>query len=753
MMTGSDTAKESAMDDLSFRQRWLTRPIFNKARQFLPALSTTEREALEAGDVWWDADLFTGTPDWNKLLDVAPAVLSEEEQAFLDGPCSEVCDLVDDWRINWEWHDLPAEVWQFLRHKRFFGMIIPKQYGGLGFSAYGHSTIIRRLSTHSISLAVTVMVPNSLGPGELLLHYGTEAQKDYWLPRLAEGVELPCFGLTSPEAGSDAASMEDIGVVCWGEFEGSQVLGIKLNWHKRYITLGPVATVLGLAFKLQDPDHLLGDIEDLGITVALIPTDTEGVSIGRRHLPCLQPFQNGPNWGCDVFAPLDWVIGGQSQVGKGWAMLMSALAAGRGISLPSLSTAGTLFTAWTTSAYALVREQFGIPIGKFEGVQVRLARLAGLSYKLEAARRLTCAGLDEGHKLAVISAILKVHATYDLRTAINDGMDVQAGKAVIDGPSNLLGNLYRAVPVAITVEGANILTRNLIIFGQGAIRCHPYLLTEMLALETADEDQGLRTFDEAFWRHAGHFIVNLGRAWFRNWTGGLLAAGPATSRVRIYYRQISRYSAAFALLADVALLTLGGALKRRELLSARLGDVLSELYLLSAVLKRYEDEGEPVADMLVVQYCFEASLLTVENRIAEVLHNLPNRPIAWLLKFLVQPLGVRRYEPSDQRVKDCAELLLMPSDTRVRLTDGVLDGNLSAPVTLLRNAYEQVVAVADINKKMHAAQLQDAKLALQQGIINADEANQLIAAAASVAAVVAVDDFAPEDLSMLAKVS
>ncbi|MEX1146900.1 MAG: acyl-CoA dehydrogenase, partial [Sphingomonadales bacterium] len=453
----------------------------------------------------------------------------------------------------------------------FFAMIIPEKYGGLEFSAYANSEVIRKVASRSLVGAVTVMVPNSLGPGELLMQFGTQAQRDYWLPRLARGEEIPCFGLTSPEAGSDAAAMTDCGVVCKGTYKGKSVTGIRLNWHKRYITLGPVATVLGLAFKLYDPDHILGEEDDLGITVALVPTDLKGVEIGRRHLPAGQMFQNGPNWGKDVFIPLDHIIGGQPQIGKGWKMLMAALSAGRGISLPSLSASGVAFAARTTGAYARVREQFGIPIGKFEGIQVCLGRSAANAYLLDGARRLTCAGLDQGHRLAVISAIMKAHATDRMRDSIIDAMDVHGGKTVIDGPSNYLGHIYKALPVAITVEGANILTRNMIIFGQGSIRCHPWLLDEMMALDQKDAKKGLNDFDKAFWSHVGHTFKTLGRAWVRCWSGAGLAPAPAgvASSVRPYYKAMGRHAAAFALMADFAILTLGGSLKRKEMLSCR----------------------------------------------------------------------------------------------------------------------------------------------------------------------------------------
>src|SRR5262245_34951575 len=588
------------MSEPSFRRDRMSKPIFAWAQKVLPTLSDTEREAIEAGDVWWDADLFSGRPDWEKLLAVPRATLSAEEQAFLDGPCNELCGLLDEWRISWTLRDLPPEVWDCLKRHKFFAMIIPKEYGGLGFSAYAHSEVIRKLSTRSITGAVTAMVPNSLGPGELLLHFGTKAQQNAWRPRLAEGKAIPCFGLTSPEAGSDAAAMTDTGVVCRGTWQGRETIGIKLNWHKRYITLCPVATVIGLAFKLHDPDHLLGDRDDIGITVALVPTNLPGVEVGRRHLPALLVFQNGPTWGRDVFIPLDNVIGGVAQVGKGWKMLMSALAAGRGISLPSLSAAGAAFAAHVTGAYSAIREQFHVPIGRFQAIQERLGRMAATAYLIDAARRLTCAGIDHGHKPAVITAIMKEQATERLRVVTNDAMDVHGGKGVQEGPLNYLGTLYRSIPIGITVEGANIVTRSLIQFGQGAIRSHPYLLKEMAALEDPDRERGLEEFDRAFWGHVGHSFANMFRAWALAWTGGVFASAPAAGRASRFYKQLTRYASAFALAVDVALLTLGGGLKRQEMISARFGDVLSELYLLSAVLKRWQDEGRQRPDLPLV---------------------------------------------------------------------------------------------------------------------------------------------------------
>jgi len=735
------------MTAASYRRDYITRPIFSRARNVLPSLSATEREAAEAGDVWWDADLFSGNPDWTKLIGFPPAALSAEEQAFIDGPVDELCRMLDDWRINWEWRDLPPPVWDYLKQHKFFAMIIPREYGGLGFSAYAHSQVIRTISSRSIVAAVTAMVPNSLGPGELLHRFGTKEQQDYWLPRLAQGREIPCFGLTSPEAGSDAASMIDSGVVCRGTWQGRDTLGIRLNWHKRYITLAPVATVLGLAFKLSDPDHLIGDREQLGITVALVPTNLPGVTIGRRHLPALQMFQNGPTSGCDVFIPMDNIIGGVAQAGKGWKMLMSALAAGRGISLPSLSASGGAFAAHVCGAYARIREQFHVPIGRFEAVEERLGRIAASAYLLDAARRLTCAAIDHGHKPAVITAIIKQQATERLRVVANDAMDIHGGKAVQEGPLNYLGSFYRAVPIGITVEGANIVTRSLIQFGQGAIRSHPFLLSEINALEEPDPARALDEFDRAFWGHVGHSLANAMRAVARAWTGGLAAPAPAAGMTRRYYRRLGRYASAFALAADFALLTLAAGLKRREMISARFGDILSELYLGSAVLKRWQDEGRHAADLPLVAWCMEMSSATIETRLDEILANLPMRPAAWLLRFMLLPFGVRRRGPSDRLTQACAGLLLAPSATRDRLTAGIFHGTGNNGIARLERAFELTIAAAPLHERMRRAHVRDIEAARRQNVINDIEAAALHAAAHAVAEAVAVDDFAPEEIT------
>ena len=628
-------------------------------------------------------------------------------------------------------------------------MIIPKKYGGLGFSNYAHSEVIRKLSSRSICAAVTAMVPNSLGPGELLLQFGTKEQQDYWLPRLASGKEIPCFGLTSPEAGSDAASMIDFGVVCRGTFEGQEVLGIRLNWHKRYITLAPIATVLGLAFKLRDPDRLIGEKDDIGITLALVPTDLPGVSIGRRHLPAMHVFQNGPNWGHDVFIPMDHVIGGVEQCGKGWKMLMSALAAGRGISLPSLSAAGAVFTADLTGAYSRIREQFHVPIAKFEAIQERLGRLAATAYLLDAARRMTCAALDDGHHPAVVTAIMKSQATDRMRVSVNDAMDVHGGKGIIEGPLNYLGSLYRGVPIGITVEGANIVTRSLIQFGQGAIRSHPYLLKEIMALQDADHARGLDAFDKAFWSHVGHSLANLFRTWASAWTGGLFAPAPNAGAARPFYRQLSRYSSAFALAVDLALLSLGGGLKRQEMISARFGDILSELYLSSAALKRWNDEGRQKDDLPLLEWCMETSFVTIAMRFDEIIGNFPVRPVAWLMRFFIQPLSPSTRGPKDRVTQACAAIITNPCPARERLITDLYKPKPDADegVALVQRAFCKTVAVQPIRDRMHAVRVRDIDKALAESIITASEAAELKSAAESVSAAIAVNDFSPQELA------
>lgn len=732
----------------TFRERWLSAPLLRKLKQVMPPISDTERQALEAGGVWWDAQLLSGKPHWDTLLQFGKAELTERERAFIDGPVNELCSMIDDWAICFEHRDIPEPIWAFLKQHRFFGMIIPEQYGGLGFSAYAHSEVVTRISTCSTAVAVTVMVPNSLGPGELLMEFGTQAQKDFYLPRLADGRDIPCFGLTSPDAGSDAAAMKDSGVVCYGDYKGERVLGIRLNWHKRYITLGPVATVLGLAFKLYDPEHLLGDKEELGITVALVPTNTPGVEIGQRHYASMQAFQNGPNWGRDVFLPMDAVIGGAERVGQGWKMLMAALSAGRSISLPSMSTGGAKLAALATGAYARIREQFHVPIGKFEGVSQRLAQIASTAYVLEAARMTTTHALDRGEVPAVISAILKTQSTYRLRESINDAMDVHGGKTICDGPKNYLGNIYRSIPVAITVEGANILTQNLIIFGQGAIRCHPFLLKEMEIAESSNEQEALTQFDKVIFQHLKFSLASAARAFFHTWTCGLFAGAPAVHGFqKRYYQQLSRYSAVLTFVAEVALLSLGGALKRKEFISARLGDMLSELYLLSCTLKRFEDDGAPIEDKPIIDWSVATGLRELEIRLAAVIDNFPNRPLAWLMKFMVLPFGSKRKAPSDRLTQACADLLLAASPTRARLTQGVFVGGEHTGLREVQSAFERVIATQALRDRLKTLKYASSKDALAAGAISEKEAKDLQETEDAVARAIAVDHFRQDELA------
>ena len=685
----------------ALRVALLSSPIFSTYKKLLPQMSSTEQEALEAGTVWWDGDLFSGKPDWNKWLAVPRATLSAEEQAFIDGPTNELCSMLNEWNVTHEAHDLPPNVWQFIKDNGFLGMIIPKEYGGKGFSAYGHSQVVMKISTRSSTAAVSVMVPNSLGPGELLMHYGTKAQKDYYLPRLAQGLEIPCFALTAPEAGSDAASMPDVGIVCQEMWNGVETLGLRVTWEKRYITLGPIATILGLAFKAYDPDKLLGGQTDLGITCALIPTNHPGVNIGRRHMTLNAAFMNGPNSGQDVFIPMDWIIGGEAMLGQGWRMLMECLAAGRSISLPAQSIAAGKVTAFTSGAYSRVRQQFKTAIGKFEGIEEPLARIGAMTYLMDATRTITAGALDLGEKPSVLSAISKYHATERMRQVINDAMDIHAGKGICLGPNNYLGRAYQQVPIAITVEGANILTRSLIIFGQGAIRCHPWVLKEMKA---AREDS-LDAFDEAFWEHIKFTIGNAGRSLWLGITAGVGLPAPACPETKRYYQQMTRFSSAFALLADVSMFIIGGSLKRKEKLSARLGDVLSHLYLASCVLKFYDERGQQKDELPLLKWALYDCAFKIQVAMDGIIKNFPNRPVAWALRRLVFPKGMTLIQPSDQLGHEVAKILITPSAARDRLIAGMyLPNDENDIMGQLNAAMNAVVAAEPIEAKVRAAQ-------------------------------------------------
>ncbi|MDH3325677.1 MAG: acyl-CoA dehydrogenase [Gammaproteobacteria bacterium] len=685
------------------RRVLLSGAVLNAFKKVLPPMSRTEKEALDAGTVWFDGDLFSGNPDWNKLLKHNTARLTAEEQAFIDGPVNQLCEMINDWEISQIDNDLPPEAWQFIKDSGLFGMIIPKKYGGLEFSAIAHSAVVMKISTRSVAAAVTVMVPNSLGPAELLLRYGTDEQKEYYLPRLAKGEEIPCFALTGPEAGSDAGSIPDFGIVCKQDFDGQKdVLGIRVTWNKRYITLGPVATVLGLAFQLQDPDNILEDKYETGITCALIPTSHPGVIIGRRHHPSGIGFQNGPNSGDDVFIPMDWVIGGLPQVGQGWRMLMECLAAGRTISLPALSVGGAKFTGRAIGAYARIRKQFKMPIGFFEGVEEPLARAAGHAYMMDAARKLTASALDQGESPSVLSAVLKYNLTERMRISVNDAMDVQGGAGICLGPNNILGKLYHAIPISITVEGANILTRTLIVFGQGAIRCHPYVFKEMQAATETNAKKALVDFDNAFAGHLYFSTSNFFRSLFMGLTNASFVNVPENAKLQRYYQQVTRFSSAFALLTDISMLIYGGGLKRKEKLSGRFADTLSCMYLISSSLKQFNDDGCPDEDFPVLQWVCEDNLYRIQGSMAGIIQNMPNPIVRKALSLIIFPLGKRLKPPTDSLGQSLASILLKPSATRDRLTAGIyLPKTDDQQVGRLEIAFEMAEEADKIERRLN----------------------------------------------------
>ena len=732
------------------RQQFLSGPAFGIFKSVLPTMSTTEKDALAAGTTWWEGELFTGKPDWTKLANHPKPALSESEKAFIDGPVEELCGMLDDWTFCKEYGDLPQEVIDFIHRHKFLGLIIPEEYGGLHFSAYAQTRILTKISAVNGIAAFYIAVPNSLGPGELLMKYGTDEQRQHYLPRLADGRDLPCFGLTSPRAGSDAGAIPDIGVVCEGEFEGKKVLGIKLNFDKRYITLAPVATVIGLAFKLFDPDKLIGSEEDRGITCALIPRDIEGVEIGRRHFPVGTPFHNGPIRGRDVFIPMSYIIGGQEMVGQGWSMLVECLSVGRCITLPSVSNSIGKNVMATTGAYTAIRRQFNSAIANFEGIQEALARIAGFSYIIESAVSVTATSIDTGEKPSVPSAILKYHCTEMARTILNDGMDINAGKAVIQGPKNYIANLYASFPVAITVEGANILTRSLIIFGQGAIRCHPFVLKEM---EAAAEDD-LKKFDGALFGHIGFTISNIVRAKVLAVFGRVLSSR-SSNFTKPYYDALDRYSACFAVASDMAMLTMGGSLKFREMTSARLGDLLSCLYLSSMVLKRYENEGSLADDQPFVEYALDHLLFEFEQQYKRFANNMGVPAVGPLLKLVAFPIGSHRKPPSDKTITAVAKLISRPSETRERAISGIY-ATKDNPAGKMGDVMQMVYDLNHLGKKIREAvkggkisdiigfeQINEAEAA---GVLTKEEADKVRELDAARMEFIHVDDFAYNEI-------
>jgi len=740
-----------------WRQQLISAPFLKQFRRMLPSISATEQVALDAGTVGWEGELFSGKPNWQLLKKQPYLELTVEEKAFVDGPVEELCDMLNQWEITHCDADLNPATWDFIKRNRFLGMIIPKEYGGLGFSAMAHRAVLQKISSVSSVAGSHVAVPNSLGPGELLLHYGTEEQKNLYLPKLARGDEIPCFCLTGPTAGSDAASIPDYGIVCKGKHKGEEVLGMRLNFDKRYITLAPIATLVGVAFRLYDPDGLIGDKEDLGISLALIPRDTKGLEIGKRHLPLNVPFQNGPVRGKDVFVPLDALIGGTQMAGQGWRMLIECLSVGRAITLPSCSTGGVKMAALATGAYARIRKQFSLPIGRFEGIEAALARIGANTYATSALSRMTATAVDLGEKPAVPSAIAKYHATEMAREVIIDAMDVHGGKGIILGPRNYLGRAWQGMPIWITVEGANILTRNLMIFGQGAIRCHPYVIKEMEAVKIENVVQRTERFDHLLFSHIGFTIRNAVRTLVLGLSFGKFAVVPHDRKTAKYYQKLSRYSAALAFTSDIAMLTLGGKLKQKEHISARLGDVLSHLYICSSMLKRYESQGRPAADQAILAWAFHNAIYKIQIALQQVVDNFPNRLMGGVMSFVVFPFGHRERAPGDRLTHKVAQLLLTPSDTRDRLTDGIYQSAKTGhPIGMMEEALPQVIRAEPLERKLLKAlkhneisgitwedQLQDA---IARSIISAEEADILVQVRKLVMEIIAVDEFDLEEI-------
>jgi acyl-CoA dehydrogenase len=741
----------------AIRKPLLTAPMLGFYTKILPPLSDTERTAIESGTVGFEGELFSGKPDWDVLMSQPKPELTAEEQAYLDGPCEDLCRMVDDWDITHVRADLPPELWDYIKREKFFGLNIPKEYGGLGFSALMNHKVIQKLASISSTVSSTVGVPNSLGPAELLMHYGTDEQKAHYLPRLADGREVPCFALTGPFAGSDATSIPDYGIVCMGEWNGGNVLGIRLTLDKRYITLAPVATLVGVAFRMYDPDGLLGDTRDIGISLALVPADTPGLEIGRRHFPLNTPFQNGPIHGRDVFVPLSQLIGGEDYAGKGWQMLMECLSIGRSITLPSTASGGAKAAAVVTGAYARIRKQFGLSVGRFEGVQEALARIAGNAYAISALSQATAAAVSRGENPAVPSTIAKYHCTEMGRRVITDAMDIHGGKGIILGPRNYLGRGWEATPIGITVEGANIMTRSLMIFGQGAILCHPWVLKEMKAAQLEDPRQRLDEFDRYLFGHIGAAISNAVRALWFGLTFASIGKAPGDDYTRRYFRKLDRYSATLAVMADTAMLTLGGKLKFKESLSGRLGDVLSQLYISSALLKRFHDEGCQEGERPLLAWAFHDSINKIETALSGALRNFPIRPVGWLLWLLVFPLGRRAQPPGDRLSRRAAAILMTPCDARTRLARGVfltpvatnpagrIDSYLAKVVLAepVERKFLKALKHSDIEALEFPAQLDEG---VREGWITPAERTQLEELRVMTLDAITVDDFAPWQL-------
>ncbi|MCG5263672.1 acyl-CoA dehydrogenase [Acinetobacter pittii] len=717
----------------------ITQPAYKTLANSMPSISTTEQEALEAGTSWWEKELFMGAPDWSQFENYPYPTLSAEEQSFIDNEVELLCSMLDEWEIHHHLKDLPPEVWQFIKDKGFLGLIIPKSFGGKEFSSFAQSRIMSKIASRSLTTAVSCMVPNSLGPGELLMHYGTDAQKQQYLPGLAKGEEIPCFGLTSPEAGSDAGAIPDSGVVCYGEYEGAQVLGLRMNFSKRWITLAPIATVVGLAFKLYDPEGLLGDKNKIeyGITCALIPASHAGVKIGARHYPG-SPFMNGTVEGEDVFIPIDWIIGGQENAGKGWRMLMECLGVGRGISLPALATAAGEMSYLTVGAFAKIRQQFNISVGKFEGVQEATSEIASDAYMLEAFRYLVTCGLNQGGTPAVMTAMAKYYATETMRKVVNHGMDIAGGRAIQLGPRNFLALTYQAIPIAITVEGANILTRSLMIFGQGSMRCHPYLFEELQLLQSEDKNNSVKKFDDLLFKHLAYTFNRGARSFAYGWTGGSSDAPQSADQFTAsYYKTINRFSANFALVSDMSLGLLAGDLKRKEMLSGRLADIHAHLFISTAILKFYEAGQKTEAEQLHAKLALQKAFLNIQEAFWGLFENFPAKLPAAFVKWICFPFGRVISKPDDELKQQVAELMMQEHPFREQLKHHVFYSTKADDVTgRLEHAFQILRTLEPLWDKFKKAESkgkftgltfeENIEQAIKEGFISESEAQQLL---------------------------
>ncbi|WP_336016036.1 acyl-CoA dehydrogenase [Acinetobacter pittii] len=717
----------------------ITQPAYKTLANSMPSISTTEQEALEAGTSWWEKELFMGAPDWSQFEKYPYPTLSAEEQSFIDNEVELLCNMLDEWEIHHHLKDLPPEVWQFIKDKGFLGLIIPKSFGGKEFSSFAQSRIMSKIASRSLTTAVSCMVPNSLGPGELLMHYGTDAQKQQYLPGLAKGEEIPCFGLTSPEAGSDAGAIPDSGVVCYGEYEGTQVLGLRMNFSKRWITLAPIATVVGLAFKLYDPEGLLGDKNktEYGITCALIPASHAGVKIGARHYPG-SPFMNGTVEGEDVFIPIDWIIGGQENAGKGWRMLMECLGVGRGISLPALATAAGEMSYLTVGAFAKIRQQFNISVGKFEGVQEATSEIASDAYMLEAFRYLVTCGLNQGGTPAVMTAMAKYYATETMRKVINHGMDIAGGRAIQLGPRNFLALTYQAIPIAITVEGANILTRSLMIFGQGSMRCHPYLFEELQLLQSEDKNNSVKKFDDLLFKHLAYTFNRGARSFAYGWAGGSSDTPQSADQFTAsYYKTINRFSANFALVSDMSLGLLAGDLKRKEMLSGRLADIHAHLFISTAILKFYEAGQKTEAEQLHAKLALQKAFLNIQEAFWGLFENFPAKLPAAFVKWICFPFGRVISKPDDELKQQVAELMMQEHPFREQLKHHVFYSTKADDVTgRLEHAFQILRTLEPLWDKFKKAESkgkftgltfeENIAQAIKEGFISESEAQQLL---------------------------